>query len=153
MTRTRSRIPRPLRRRPARRAGGFTLVETLVGLFLVSVAMVGLVQLYTVSVLQNRRANELSNAAFLAQEEIDMLRGFTLGEMNARAGTTDENLDINADGTYDFRRITTLEYLNNRWQVMVLVFPPSQFGVDQSALLSDPVGHKVRGRISTLISR
>lgn len=132
---------------------GFTLAEVVIGMFITAVALLGLAQMFSLGVMQNKRSNDLSNASFLAQARIDELRGLTLTEMNAAAGTSDEALDVNSDGTSDFRRITSLTFADPEWEVQVMIFPPSKIGTTQADLVGDPVGHKVLARISTLISR
>ena len=91
---------------------GFSLMEALVGIFLVGVAVIGLAQIFLVAITNNLRADRIANATFLAQQQIDWLRGFTLDELTAYAGTTlearDEIMDLNVDGKSDYRRVTRL---------------------------------------------
>ncbi|MCK7499626.1 MAG: prepilin-type N-terminal cleavage/methylation domain-containing protein [Comamonadaceae bacterium] len=67
---------------------GFTLIEVLVSLFLVGVAVIGLAQLFLVAVANNLKADRIANATFLAQQQIDWLRGFTLDELDVYTSTT-----------------------------------------------------------------
>lgn len=143
---------------PAGKPQGFSLIEVLVGVFLVAVAVLGLVQLFLMGIMNTSRSNEIANSVFLAQQEIDYLRTLTVNELTnfpdaSRGESADETIDVNADGTPDFRRITVLTANNPTFQVQVLVFPPSQLNASQTDLVADPDGHRVRARMETMISR
>jgi len=150
-----------LRKKMARkkaRTEGFSLVEVLVGVFLVAVAVLGLVQLYTMSLLNNVRAGEIANAVFLAQQEVDYLRSLTLTELAAfpntvRGEADDESLDLNVDGTADYRRITVITNRDPAFDVTVLVFPSAERATSRADLVADPEGHRVRARLATMITR
>ena len=137
---------------------GFSLIEVLVGLFLVGVAVIGLAQLFLVAVTNNVRADRVANATFLAQQQIDWLRGFTLDELTAYAGTTldsrDEIIDLNLDGTNDFRRITEFRLAGDTFQVLIHVYSAEKLGVPSAAqLLADPENHRPKALITTIITR
>lgn len=143
---------------PKNRRPGFSLVEVLVGLFLVAVAVLGLAQLFLIAVANNAQADRVANATFLAQQQIDWLRGFTYDELTAYAATTlearDEIIDLNLDGTNDFRRITDFRIAGDTFQVRVYVYSAEKLGVPgPAALLADPVQHRPRALISTIITR
>jgi prepilin-type N-terminal cleavage/methylation domain-containing protein len=140
------------------RERGFSLMEVLVGIFLVGVAVIGLAQVFLVAVTNNLRADRIANATFLAQQQIDWLRGFTLDELTAYAGTTlesrDEIMDLNGDGTNDFRRITEFTENQDIFQVRIFVYSAEKISVPSPAeLLADPVRHRPRALVSTLITR
>ena len=61
---------------------GFTLIEVLVAVFLVGVAVMGLAQIFTLTVLNNSRSDRMANATYLAQQRIDFLRNMTTLELN-----------------------------------------------------------------------
>jgi prepilin-type N-terminal cleavage/methylation domain-containing protein len=140
---------------------GFSIIEVLVGITLIAIALIGLAQLFTLSVMNNLRANDLSNATFLIQQEIDYLRSLTTAEMadfpqTSRGESNDEQIDLNQDGTIDYRRVTSVQAQGTptpTYDVFVLVFPPSQLGAARSALLLNPDNYKVKAQIHTLISR
>jgi prepilin-type N-terminal cleavage/methylation domain-containing protein len=133
---------------------GFSLMEVLVGMVLVGMTMMGLAQLFTYSIVVNSRADEISNATFLAQQQIDLLRSFTSAELTAASMSTgDELLDINSDGVVDYRRLTDLNLNNQLWDVRILIFPSEAQNTSQSLLLQNPVQHKVKADISTVIGR
>lgn len=137
---------------------GFSLLEVLIGLFLVGTAVLGLAQIFLLAVANNRQADRIANATFLAQQQIDWLRGFTLEELNAYAATTlvqrDEFIDLNLDGTNDYRRITEFESAADTFQVSIHVYSPEKFGIaSPTALLADPAQHRPKAFITTIISR
>jgi len=141
-----------------KRERGFSLVEVLVSLFLVGVAVIGLAQLFLVAVTNNLRADRVANATFLAQQQIDWLRGFTLDELTAYALSTlesrDEVIDLNLDGTNDFRRVTDFHNAGDIFQVRVFVYSPEKFAVSSpSVLIGDTDLHRPRALITTIITR
>jgi prepilin-type N-terminal cleavage/methylation domain-containing protein len=144
--------------RHPKRERGFSLIEVLVGLFLVGVAVLGLAQLFLVAVTNNVRADRIANATFLAQQQIDWLRGFTLDELTAYAATTlesrDETIDLNLDGTNDFRRVTEFRPVGDTFQVLVHVYSAEKISVaSAAALLADPEQHRPKALITTIITR
>jgi len=148
ITKTESRMKR----------AGFSLIEVLIGIFLVAVAVIGLAQLFLMGVLNNVRSGEITNGVFLAQQQIDYLRTLTLAELQSfpdtsRGESNDEQIDTNVDGTVDFRRVTELTFQDPEFDVRVMVFPALQADTARSALLDDPEGHKVRARMNTVIGR
>lgn len=133
---------------------GFSLIEVLIGLAIVAIGLLGLAQLFTYSVMTNARAERMSNATFLAQQQIDYHRNLTRDELDTlTAGITDEQIDINYDGTIDYRRITEIQSSGLLWNIRVLVFSAEQLTEDASALTQDPQGNGVRANMSTLIGR
>jgi prepilin-type N-terminal cleavage/methylation domain-containing protein len=138
---------------------GFTLIEVLVAVFLVGVAIMGLAQIFTLTVLNNSRSDRMANATYLAQQRIDFLRNMTTLELNTATlndGTPiplDEQLDINNDGTLDYRRITQIQAAGFYWDVRVAVFL-SQYASESSAqLLANPQQYRILADMSTIISR
>jgi prepilin-type N-terminal cleavage/methylation domain-containing protein len=141
-----------------KRERGFSLMEVLVGLFLVAVAVLGLAQIFLVAVTNNLRADRIANATFLAQQQIDWLRGFTLDELTAYAGSTlesrDEIIDLNLDGTNDYRRVTELRLAGDTFQALIHVYSAEKLGVPTaSELLADPDQHRSKALITTIITR
>ena len=137
---------------------GFTLIEVLVSLFLVGVAVIGLAQLFLVAVANNLKADRVANATFLAQQQIDWLRGFTVDELDVYTSTPlasrDEFLDTNQDLTNDFRRITGMNRVGDIFQVTIHVYSIEKVGgLTAAAVLADPVHYRPRALISTLIVR
>ena len=136
---------------------GFSFIEVMVGLFLVAVAVLGLAQLFLVAVANNLKADRVANATFLAQQQIDWLRGFTFDELNAYALTTlalrDELLDLNLDGTNDYRRITDFHIAGDTFQVLIHVYSAEKFSIDADELISDTDRHRPRALITTIITR
>jgi len=137
---------------------GFSLMEVLVGIFLVGVAVIGLAQVFLIAVTNNLRADRIANATFLAQQQIDWLRGFTLDELTAYAGTTlearDEIMDLNVDGRNDYRRVTIFTEDQDTFRVQVLVYSAENVNVTgTTTLIGDMDRYRPRAMISTLITR
>lgn len=133
---------------------GFSLIETTVGMALVAVALLGLAQLFTYSVMNNRRSDRMTNSTFLAQQQIDFLRNLTAVELNNLAASpVDEQVDVNNDGNIDFRRVTVIQESGFFWEIRVQVFPASQLLFDVNDLIQNPTQHQVRADMSTVISR
>lgn len=133
---------------------GFSMIEVLVGIALVGVALLGLAQLFCLSVMNNARSDAMTNATFLAQQQIDFLRNLSADELyNLSLSPIDELMDINSDGTVDFRRVTQIAASGFYWNVRVLVFPALQAQVELENLIANPSDYQVRADISTVISR
>ena len=129
-------------------------MEVIIGIALVAIALLGLAQLFTYSVMNNSRSDRISNATYLAQQQVETLRNLTADELDAlTADAIDEEIDVNSDGTNDFRRITLVQIFGSSWSIRVLVFPPSEFGSDLNTIVHDSIQHKVRADINTIISR
>lgn len=145
--------------KPSGKRKGFTLIEVLVALFLVGIAVMGLAQIFTLTVLNNSRSDKMANATFLAQQRIDFLRNMTSSELNTTTlsdGTPiplDEQLDINNDGTLDFRRITEIQPAGFYWDVRVAVFLSRYASETSTQLLGNPQQYRVLADMSTVISR
>lgn len=151
MKRNRDKTPRDIVRQNTE--CGFSLIEVVVALVIISVALLGLAQLFTFSVLNNARADQISRATFLAQQQIDALRNMTVDELTALISPIDELLDSNGDGSTDFRRISRLENNGTVWEIRIYVYPGAQTGVTASTLMGSPVMYKVRADLGTILSR
>jgi prepilin-type N-terminal cleavage/methylation domain-containing protein len=151
---------------------GFTLIEAVIGIALLAIAVLGLAEVFTLSILNNLRSEQISNSSFLAQQQTDALRNLTQGELsflstNQTADlngdgspdiSLDERLDLNSDGLDDYRRITNLqvgqsEGTTTTWEVTVLVFSQEQLQVPKADLLQNPQVYRLRGRVDTIIAR
>jgi type II secretory pathway pseudopilin PulG len=130
------------------------MIEVVVGIALVGVALLGLAQLFCLSVMNNARSDAMTNAVFLAQQQIDFLRNLSADELhNLSLTPIDELMDINSDGTVDFRRVTQLASSGFYWNVRVLVFSALQAGVTLDNLIANPSDYQVRADLNTVISR
>jgi prepilin-type N-terminal cleavage/methylation domain-containing protein len=143
--------------RTAKRSPGFSLIEVLVGLFLVGLAVLGLAEVFLLAVANNLKADRVANATFLAQQQIDWLRGFTGGELDnysIHPELRDEVIDLNGDGTDDYRRITVVSLTGGTFHVNVHVYSLEKYaGVSASDLLTYPDRYRPRAMNSTLIGR
>jgi len=141
-----------------KRDRGFSLIEVLVGIALLAIAVLGLAQLFVAAVANNLKADRVANATFLARQQIDWLRGFTTDELDVYTSMSlelrDEIIDLNADGTNDFRRVTGISLANGLFNVTIHVYSAEKTGALTAAeLLADPVRHRPRAVLSTLIGR
>ncbi len=133
---------------------GFSLVEVMIGMAMVAIALLGLAQLFTYSVMANSRAERMASATFLAQQQIDFHRNLTSDELNTLVGSAiDEQVDVNYDGTIDFRRITEIQSTGASWEIRVLVFSAEEFSTAANLLTQNPSQYNVKANFSTLISR
>jgi len=149
---------------------GFTLIEAVIGIALVAIAVLGLAEMFTLSVMNNLRSDRITSASFLAQQQIDVLRNLTgqeIGNFYASVNgidlnfppdsildiMKDEPIDLNGDSKYDYRRLTRIQPLGTSWQIEVLVFSSEQMTIPQASLLGDPTNYRVRAGVSTIISR
>lgn len=140
---------------------GFTLFEVIIAIAIVAIAILGLAQLFTYSVLNNSRSDRITKATFLAQQQIDALRNLTGSELSnltadpidEQIDINDEQIDINKDGTYDFRRITQVQAAGLYWDIRILVFSAEQIGVAKDTLIQDPSQYRIKADIRTIISR
>lgn len=133
---------------------GFSLIEALLGMFLMGVALMGLAQLFVYSVLNNSRGDEMTTATFLARQQIEQMRNLMADELSALSSyPLDEDMNLDGDSTIDFRRITVIEIQGAMWEIRVLVFPGAQAGVTTEELTTNPTDYKVRADISTTIAR
>ncbi len=133
---------------------GFSMIEVVVGIALVGVALLGLAQLFCLSVMNNARSDAMTNSIFLAQQQIDFLRNLSADELhNLALSPIDELMDINNDGSVDFRRITQLQTSGFYWNVRVMVFSGLQAQVAMDNLIASPSEYQVRADVSTIISR
>ncbi len=137
-----------------KKSEGFSLIETLVGVALVAIAMLGLAQLMVLSIANNAQADRMSTATFLARQQIEQFRLLTIDELNALVGAPiNEQLDINQDGVDDYRRITILQTIGISFQAQVLVFAAEQMYESVATLTGDPLKYRVRANITSIISR
>jgi Tfp pilus assembly protein PilV len=156
-----------MKRKKSRKEKGFTLFEAVVGIALVAIAILGLAEMFTLSVLNNMRSDRITNAAFLAQQQVEIIRNLTSDELTSLASGTaldfngdgtmdiikDELVDLNGDAKPEYRRITEVQPSGTLWEVDVLVFTQEKFNTDKAQLLANPQRHRVRARVSTIISR
>lgn len=142
-----------LNNKPKKRKG-FSLIEVLVAMALTTVALMGLIQLFLLGIAQNNRSDKMTNAVFLAQQQIEQLRTFTADELNALTSLPiDDLINLNQDIAIDFRRITQVQISGFSWEIRVLVFAGAQTGVTAEDLIADPYNYRVRTDVSTIISR
>ncbi len=111
--------PRLVRAPPPKLSGdgGFSLIETLVALFIVTIILLTLAQLMTFGLYVHRSATDLVQTTALAEEKLEQIRKLSYGNM-VPGGSIDVNVagffdnpDIDGDGAGDYAR---------RWQILDL---------------------------------
>jgi len=133
---------------------GFTLLETALGMALVGIVLLGLAQLFTMSVMNNLRSENITNATFLAQQQVDFLRNLTAAELSTVASKpVDEMIDVNNDGTCDFRRVTRVQPSGYFWDVEIFIFSAAEKDENFSDFLLNPEPRRLKAQMSTVISR
>lgn len=124
------------------------------GIALLAVAMLGLAQLFLLGLYNNARADQISNAAFLAQQQMDTFRTLTAEELTALGSSPiDEMIDVNNDGNHEFRRLSRLTPQDLNWLAEIWVFPAGQRDVDAADLIQSPGDHRCRAEVSSVIVR
>lgn len=145
---------RILRNKKHKKKKGFSLIEVLIGVALVAIAMLGLSQLFMLSIMNNTRSARMTNGLFLTQQQVEQMRALTGAELDTLVGTTiDEPIDINLDGSLDFRRITQIQLTGESYEIRVLVFAQEQLTTDVNDLITTPLDYNVRSDVTTIISR
>ncbi|MCH7823648.1 MAG: prepilin-type N-terminal cleavage/methylation domain-containing protein [Acidobacteria bacterium] len=103
--------------RPAPCETGFTLVETLVAMFVTTLILLSVAQLMITSLYVHRSATDLTETTALSSERLEQMRNTQYdlllpgGSIAVNAAGFWENLDINGDGVNDYAR---------RWEVLDL---------------------------------
>jgi prepilin-type N-terminal cleavage/methylation domain-containing protein len=96
---------------------GFTLIETLVALFIVTIILLTLAQLMTFGFYVHRSATDLVQTTALAEEKLEQIRKLSYasvlpgGSLDVNVAGFFDNPDIDGDGAGDYAR---------RWQIVDL---------------------------------
>jgi len=141
-----------------KKGAGFSLIEALIGISVIGIAMLGLGQAFLLSVSNNTRSGEIAHASYLAQQQLDYLRGLLASELSSfpstsRGESADQTIDSNADGFPDFRRITLVTTGGTGYAVKILVFPATAIGKASATILAAPANYRVRAVLSSVIVR
>ena len=88
-----------------RRDSGFTLIETVIALLVLTIGLLGMAAL-SISVMQgNKSSNRISTATALAQDKMEELRGLGYGSL---PGSDSGDIDINGlSYSWDVGTVTT----------------------------------------------
>ncbi len=106
---------------------GFTLIETLVALFVATLIFLAIAELITFGLYVHVGAEDITLTAALAGEKMEQLRGRNYaalvpgGSVNFDAGGYFENLDLDSNGTNDYLRRWEITDLGGRKQIRVRV--------------------------------
>ena len=82
---------------------GFTLMEVLVAMVILSVGLLGTAALITGIISSNKLSNRMSTATVLAQDKMEQIRGVEYADAEDEEGTEDYNIIANYPL---YRRIT-----------------------------------------------
>ena len=86
--------------------GGFTLLEVLTAIVILTVALLGMAALVVGIIHGNAYSNDLTTATTLAQDKMEAVRGLGYSEIGAIGDEEDENP---VTGYPQFRRVTSIE--------------------------------------------
>ncbi len=106
---------------------GFTLVELLIALFLLTIISLALAQMVGISVVTNRASTDYTEASYAATDKMEELRDTdyaTLaggGSLDADIGGFSDILDIDGDGNNDYTRRWLVTDLGDSKRISVRV--------------------------------
>ncbi len=87
---------------------GFTLVETLVAIAIITVALVGIFQLLGVTVLSNVDSRNRSIATHFAEQQLESVRNTPFSSLTSVSATSDSALDLLGNGATWERTVTAV---------------------------------------------
>lgn len=96
---------------------GFSLVEAMVSMFLLTMVLLGIAQLIGVSIHLQRASEDVTSATALVEQKLEELKNFDFavlaagGSINADQAGFFDTPDVNNDGIVDYTR---------RWEVLDL---------------------------------
>ena len=93
---------------------GFSLIETVVAISILTVAFIGLVQVFPMGTALNTSARQKTVASYLAQEKIEEL--YSRGYDNIATGTVESKHRLSSEKDsylYDYQRKTAVENLDS----------------------------------------
>ncbi|MBC8200269.1 MAG: type IV pilus modification protein PilV [Desulfobacterales bacterium] len=88
-----------------RSSNGFTLMEVLVAMLILSVGLLGMAALITGIINSNKLSNRISTATVLAQDKMEKIRGVGYDDAEDEDGTEDYN---NISNYLLYKRITAV---------------------------------------------
>ena len=104
---------------------GFTLVESLVAMFVTTIILLTVAELMITGLYVHRSATDLTETTALSSERIEQLRNSTYdnlvpgGSINVNVAGFSENIDIDNDGTDDYARRWEILDLGDRKEIRV----------------------------------
>lgn len=109
------------------REAGFTLVEALVALFIVTMILLSIAQLMTYGLYVHETAADLTETTALAQEKLEQLRNLSYkslvpgGSIDVNSAGFFDSSDIDGNGIVDYTRRWEITDLGDRKQIRVRV--------------------------------
>ncbi len=110
-----------------RNESGMSLVETLVAMLLVALVLLSVAQLFSVGVVVNKAADDITLVSSLASEKVSELKELpydaiaTGGSLNTDVAGFFDEPDVEGDGTADYTRRWTVTDLATRKSIEVRV--------------------------------
>lgn len=133
----RSALTEQTRRRGPRAAAGFTILETVIALFVTMMVGLGAVSLFVFSTNFNSGAADRARALALAQQRLEAMRAQAYTHASLAVGDTTETVQLGSAsaGQSDLRAFkvrTQIEYdaavSNNRQKVITVTVTPAEAG-------------------------
>jgi type IV pilus assembly protein PilV len=88
------------RARSARRESGFTMVEVLVALFIMTISLAALIGLTASGMKANAYARHATEASVVAEDKLEQLRVMTPANLTSGNDTCDAKAFVTATGSY-----------------------------------------------------
>jgi Tfp pilus assembly protein PilV len=114
MSTSAERLPRRAAR-PRNAEAGFTILETVIALFVALVVGFGAIGLFLFSASFNAGASDRARALAIAQETMEELRAKSFADAALTEGTTTTTVErgSTADGEADLRKFTVVKQIEN----------------------------------------
>lgn len=97
-----------------RRDSGFTLVETLIAVVILSFGLIAVTNLMLVASTSNTVANQATAATSVASEQLEVLKALRFADPGLGAGG---DLDNNATGYFRFTDFPGVGQIRTRWRI------------------------------------
>ncbi|MBW1989152.1 MAG: prepilin-type N-terminal cleavage/methylation domain-containing protein [Deltaproteobacteria bacterium] len=137
----------PNTRKPAGGQAGFTLLEVLLAIFLLTVGLLGMAALTTGIIQANNQSKDLSIAVALAQEALEKKSGEILNTPKSKCPTTDQEFVETFSEYPGHKRVTIVDYdspdtaADNMYRITVQVFwRNGERSVQMENIIKKPAG-------------
>lgn len=142
-------VPSGSGRQAIRSEDGFTMIEALMSIFILTLIALSLGQLVGIGMLSNKTAADLTQATNLSGTKLEQLRNSDY-ELLAAGGALDEDvdnyndsIDTNGDGTADFhRRWSVVDQTGGKTVQVRTVALKDSIGPAKAATMATVVGER-----------
>jgi type IV pilus assembly protein PilV len=110
---------------------GFTLIEVLIGLIILSIGILAVAGMQITSIIGTSFSNNLSQASVVAQDRIEFLKGLPLNDARLNDGTYNDGPIILPNGTFN-RTYTSTRNVNPNFVTIVYTVTWLEKGVSHS---------------------